>query len=1309
MRMMLLFLALAYVATVRALTIQSEYREVSVIDGLPSVQATINIECNGGSDFNVPHELTVQSDSGVVRSVIVVCRSPEHHYEVYPVGYIFADGRLLRVEQCLVRDFGRFAGLNKTESHVASTSRSLLAVDLDSDDCEEAATARRAVITGAAIGAAASAWTGSAAGAAIGALVGAAIGGAFRTPKCSTGSSDVAFNSLTGGSISLYLTSDAKTNGNPLGTAGTNPAPWISDAVQDALSCVGTPNLRSSSGRNCFTGPTAQQLTDLQNRGENLTISMNQWGSSMYQYQDQLGFLFGNFSSTNEDLKSYAKAANMSVGILVQDALRDYDTQQMLSDRLAQGVNANQQRLQNASRLIEAMANLTASLLQRTQGDFGRASALLNWNAANASRLLEKVADLQLEDRLSKQSQMKSVKRFLQNLATLQKRWFMDEDMRNGVSMQIQSALDDPLVYTGSTGAFLTPFLKDLGTKPTDPNALDPDKASIETSNDVFKYITPDGRFGIQSRLQTMCGSKFMVSQAPVDPSRIDMMGLIGPLTCDTTLENPYLPTCDCLVRVSELRCPMVSSLTPTVIDSFLQTPLDLNPASGCASGPVPFAANSGGLDGKALTTASGVAGVFQTISLRRILNGTAYSVASVLLNTRKLVPWSAYVSNSSNFGALVEGSLSDGDTNLAFHYAQSLADSYNIVYRDLGYYQSLVYGRIPAGVKKRVRSSKRFRQGVTGRCMEAQVALFSDELLLASAFVPGQVITNIEVTVDGVQSTVSNVRFTSPASDKLPKSPWVWSPSQFGTKLWDIPRSEISLSPCPFTREMKVTYAMCYDKDQCDYDSWMRNNGEVRRFEHDAAVNLPPPYAATVDSNPTSVTYGRCITTPAAPGGTQCSMRDNFLVFASGEFENFESPGTMVFIDREPVYEARIDVPEGAIVEVLSSVCPIVGRSPVSGTSMLIELINPINSTNLIQVREVGGCPRTKDIPMGPSAVEVYTAFSCDTPNLLKIFSLQGNDYVQCASVVDLTFTPDSLSSFRGAAQLNLTYSSFVQRRDGILVAIEQFRTDVLSAILDAQTQNLQAEREVGFVIPNDTLSGYGDLLELVNRITDESNRLSNDAYNSELEVESILQQLNEALERTRVELEQAYAAALASTESLRQKNARNSQIIELVRVMGVKQDIDMGEAIKQTGGFWGALVQIVNGSVQEDPASAWRRSDLEQDDGSGSPSAWSKVGDFFAGILNNEGEGVGSAIVDLFSSPISSLKSLFGGNLRGFGSFLLMFLFIIAVVFTGIAGWRLWSWLRRRKIYQGDADAINEVYRLTEEVRSKLRMLRS
>lgn len=1304
---LLLSLALvAHVVIVSAMTIRSAYKDVTLVDGVPSVQATITIECNGGADFGVAHTLLVQSDSGVVHHVNVTCRYPEHHFDVYRVGYTFADGRLLRVEQCLIRNYGRFSAANATEPQV-STGRSLLSVNEDASDCEAQASVRRGAATGAAIGT----YVLGLPGTAIGAFVGAGLGGMFRTPKCTTGQSD-GFNSITGGSVSLYLTSDARGQGN--GLPGTNPAPWVSDATKDALSCVGTPNLHSATGTNCFTGPTAQQLTDLVNRGADMVASNTRWAASLITEQQATIAAIANVTAQVEELKGYAKSVNTTIGVLVDEALREYDVQKMIADDLKNQTRANQDSLRNASRLLSETANATALYSSMTEQNFARAAAEVVANSLNFSSALESISHVQDQNRLMLQTQIRTTQRYVVNLATIQKRWFLNEDLRNGLSLHFHAALDEPLVFTGSTGAFLGPFLKDLGTRPTDPYGLDPNHAAIEVSNEVFKYVVGDSRYAVQTRLQFVCGSAFMVSKAPVSPSWRELLSLIGPLVCDTTLDNPDLPICQCFVRVSELRCPVSGPLGPSTQAAFDSSPLTLDTQAGCTVNPVPFAAGNGGMDGRVVTTASGLADILQTISLRGVSPSTNYSAASILPNLKATVPWSAFVSNSSNFISLVSGTIGESPdaTNLAFWYTQSVLNSYAIVYGNLGYYQSLVYGRIPAGVTQRPTMYKRFKQGGTGRCMELSAMLYSDEMLLVSAFVPGQVITNVEVTIDGVTSLVSDVGFTSPKSSLLPNSPWVWSPSKINSQIWSIPKSEISIGPSPFQREKKVTYPMCYDLEHCDYQAWMDNNGGFA-FNHPAGGNVPAPYSALVDSDPTSVTYGRCITQPKAPGGTLCEMRDNFRVFASGDFEDVNSPGTMIFVDREPVYVARITVPEGAIVEVLSSACPIVRRTPVSGTQLLIELVNPLNETNQIQLDEVGECPKSSSLSLGPGRAEVYTASACDGPDTLKISYYQGQTLTECPVSVDLAFTPESLSSFRGAGSLNLTYSMMIQRRDAVLLAIEQLRSDVLGAIMETQIQSLRAEQELGFRVSDETMLGYNDLLAKVNAIIQQSNDVASAAYASDVDIEKYIVDLESFLAQSQDTLSQSYAQGLAFAESFKERNRNNPGVIALLQVVGEKEDVDFGKAVNDTSAFYKALRIAVNASVQTNPYSNWRRTDLppgEKDNGEGSKQAWKRVGDFFARIASGEGgAAVGGLIASLFNGPAGLISNLFsGGPLSPLMNAALVVMFLVAIAVSAVTLVHLWRWASRPRVYEGDADALAKINAVNAKIEEEIKRLR-
>ena len=1304
-------LLLPYLAS--GIRIVSEYKDVNIVDGIPYSQSTVTVECDGGPDFDVPHLFTIQSDSGDTHNMTVTCRFPEQHYDVYKWGYVPADGRHLSVEMCTIRDFGRFADANRSESQEVfgsdPTGRSLLAFEEDSD-CEERTRNRRSIATAAATGAVIGGF--SAIGAPIGALIGAAIGGAFRTPKCSIAQSD-AFNSLTGGSISLVLVSDAKRQGT-LGFPNTNPAPWIGGAVKDAMQCVGTSNMKSASGTNCFTGPTAQTLTNLKQTVDSLALALNTFGETQIQRQSAVSDAVGNFTLSLTNLKSVGESLNTTVAGLLLDAFSDFRLQQSLDKQAKEGVAANYERLSNVSSLTIANANNAVAFANATGTNFEIIAAYGASVNANISSAFLQRDEIVLRNQILTHSQIREAQRYLNNLKTILRRWYLDEDMRNGLSIQTHSALEDPLVYTGSTGSILTPFLVDLGVRPGDPNALNPLYATLLTSDDSVKYVTADNQYGVITRFQLMCESEFMATRAPMNPSVNEVARLLGPIGCDTTGESDVLLKCQCFVRVTETRCRVNGPLSQSQQSSFDQDALQLVVGNGCISSPVSFTNATGGMDGFVLSDVSALADAFGKLSQRGVSSGTQYAMASILPGIRIQAQWSQAVSDPSNFMRLLVGEFVSSElNNLVFGYFKNVQSSYAVAYNNLGYIQSLVYGRLPKDMKQKQVLYRRFKQGRTGRCTTLSAMLYSDELLLVSSLVPSQIITNVEVIIDGQQTIVSDVSFESPMRKLLPKKAIVWSPGQFNTRLWDVPEREISLSPRHFGRKNKITYALCGDRAACDLQAWMQDNGRgLYEFDHDAGKNLPPPYEADVDSDPNSITYGRCITTPKAPGGKLCSMRNHFQVFATGNFEDSQTPGTMIFVDRNPVYTVTLAVPEGAIVEVLSSVCPLIQEIATSGTLLLIELINPLNSSNIIRVREVGGCPKTTSITLGPAASEIYQASSCALPNTLRIDYLSGTTYVSCPTEIDLSFTPETLASFQGAASLNLTYSIQVQKRDEIMLAIEKQRIELANAIMLASNEQLLREKDLGFDIPPLTLLLYKDLYDKSRQVADDAARRVKQISESGISAEDIIAEMEAQAEISKRRFEDDIARIKDAQERFDGQQETNANQLVFVRVANELAEDAFVDAVGNMTKFWASMLFSINSSVQEDPRSKWTAYDLEsssRDGGADAAGAWSRVGDFFTRTFGSSESGIGGFISKLFGNPLELVGNLFAssGSLAALGWILLVVLFIIMIPLLVYGGYKLISWANRPRVYEGDIEAKVEIRRNIEALRYRIQNL--
>jgi hypothetical protein len=986
---------------------------------------------------------------------------------------------------------------------------------------------------------------------------------------------------------------------------------------------------------------------------------------------------------------------NRTVGGLVESALAQSAFQREITLELEEGVRLNYESLQNVSSLTLQNADNIEQFANQTNDQFNDIAKLLARVSANISDAFLEKDSILLRNQILAREQVREAERYINNLKTILKRWYLDEDTRNGLSIQIHEALGNPLVYTGSTGAFLTPFLPEIGVRPGDPNSLNPSEALVLVSDDFFKYVTVDNQFGVVTRLQFICEAEFMATRAPMNPSRSDVSELLGPIGCDTTMESDVLLKCKCLIRVSETRCRVIGPLSGSSQTEFYLDTTQLVEGRGCVSPAVSFSNSTGGMDGLVLSDVSGLADALERISRRGVSSGTNYNALSLIPGIRNSVPWSQSVSNSDNFMRLLLAESGSSPLNLVYVYVRNVQSSYAVTYNNLGYAQSLVYGRPPKGMNQKQTLYRRFKQGQSGRCTAVSAMLFSDEVLLVSVLVPSQIITNVEVTIDGEQTLVSDVAFTSPMNDLLPKKAMVWSPGNFGSKLWDIPEREISLRPQPQGREKTVTYAACNKKEECDYTAWTEANGNgTVEFDHDAAKNLPPPYEAQIDSNPASITFGRCITSPKAPGGKLCAMRNHFQVLINGNFESDDTPGTMIFVDRDPIYTARISVPEGAITEVLSSACPVVQEIATSGTILLIELVNQLNSSNAIRIREVGGCNKVQPLTLGASASTVYKASSCPLSATLRIDYLSGSTYVPCPIQIELSFTPETLAGFQGPASLNLTYSMQIQKRDEIILAIERQRIELSTAIMTMANLQLQRERSLGFQMPSSTLLLYDTLYARSQQVAEDAARRVALISNSDLSTDEIIEKMEEERRLAAIRFEEDLARIKEAKAAFDEQNKVNANQIVFVRVANDLAEKGFVDAIEKTSLFWAALLKSINESVQQDPRSGWSSYDLESSSGDGSASrqAWGKVGDFFTNTFGNSESGIGGLFSKLFGDPLALVRELFSakGPFGAVGAVLLIVSFLIMIPLVGYGGYRLFKWLTRPRVYEGDQQAI-------------------
>ena len=917
----------------------------------------------------------------------------------------------------------------------------------------------------------------------------------------------------------------------------------------------------------------------------------------------------------------------------------------------------------NIKNLSDSIKNLATT----GQSNFQQAFADVAQNFANQSAALLESTVRRKEDKALFYEQMQTVRQMFVDTITEFEKVQRDEDMLAAHNAEIQRKLEIYKTTPNSNGRTLFPFVVDPGLAPVqDRYSLPSQKASVVFSYDAIRYVTLDTDtglpFGVLTTLGFACDTVWSVTTDPVGPGWRDFYSWIGPSGCDHTWTTKS-PRCKCAILVEEKRCRLSNSTAGLWLDA--DSALRADSVAGCTDSAV---TNFDSSMPVAVRSHEDLISAFQRIS-QRVLYSQEFPGYRFVATYPKIEREVMFLAGLANITSVTGFMNPDADSNygdnLFYTFMRTLEVSYRIRRDNMQAYRDLVYGRLPTGMTD---SEKLFDRtpssGDTGRCTRFDWMMYSNEFLTVTELQFDSTSTEVRVTVDGRATSFYDTQIRNPYDSLLPGvTSIVWAPSQGDSRAWDTGDDDVQ--SCAFKQSCRGTlvYPMVPSADQFTLEAWEKNAS--RKFDHPSGSVVASYYEVSIDSNISSPTYGRCRTLPLAGGGGWCILRDHFQVVYTGVFNDPNTDGTVILLDRDASYTGTLTLPSGEYSRILSSDCPRIG-TPVAhiDDQLIIPITNSAPSVVDVRVTQLGACPSTLLISLPPKQTLNLDRRVCPlgapgSPDTVGFeVRSSGGSFKSCPGQVELVRfnVTAERSRFRGTASLALAARINSITNNQTLVYMALARYDLLSLLMSASAYSLQSKLNMGYRVSNSTFASYSAIIEQLRRVKQDTEDLARTSAAAAGNITSNSKSIGEifdSYQRLRDSLQRQANGLLVEFASGVEKAVIQSKVLKRLGALTKKQ---LRDTVTAWNTFFRACLEAQNRTVGN---CNWRDANS---------TCWDKLGRFMADIGTMDPDTAGcapSGLVGFFGGSASdAFAEAFNGC--GKGNFIAT-LAVIAVLIVG------------------------------------------
>jgi hypothetical protein len=384
-------------------------------------------------------------------------------------------------------------------------------------------------------------------------------------------------------------------------------------------------------------------------------------------------------------------------------------------------------------------------------------------------------------------------------------------------------------------------------------------------------------------------------------------------------------------------------------------------------------------------------------------------------------------------------------------------------------------------------------------------------------------------VTYDGGIYGPSSIATPAPGSYFAGKRFDCWTGA---ATLYDAAISEVTPTAWKMSSCGKPTYYGVDDADSFSRPYWADFNGV--EFDAKCGGGSLDIMAETVD-----FTTGRCnIPLKDASNGPWCNYLESFKVEPDSIHE------ILYFVHRNAQPEVSVTVPQGSIVALLNSACPLIQELKTSVLNKNYLLTNPLNSINTIRIVKSGACADSSDEPMDPLATISYSVPVCPGGGvtIVTFQVLNGDDEVTatCPTSLNATVIPAEAGLQPSPASFNLT---------------EQWRQLTVSSLTMLAKYNAQQDRvminqvllhmfqllsSAGITLPVTSLLNYSTTTDIIDQITNDINGLTDQEQGAQFNYDGEFANYTAIQEQNSAAADAAVAQAQADVTKLVQQQAQ-------------------------------------------------------------------------------------------------------------------------------------------------------------------------
>lgn len=652
------------------------------------------------------------------------------------------------------------------------------------------------------------------------------------------------------------------------------------------------------------------KFTDLTNKYEELFINTNQrfetvnatFNNMVSGVQASLDYVNG----TNELLRRQSQDLQYNFQLLQAQATTTDSNLAALAATLSGGISGVGVELSN---FIELQNNVTRDMHLR----------LANVSTIAATNLV------------TLRSQVTSISRRLQYQINTIRDQLRETEARRAVSAFMQQRLVDVLADG------YAPFTFDLGTPP----GSDETPAVWRTLLETHRLLYVRDNLGLTAQMVDIsyyCETKTIIDLSIGLSSSTDFLSAIGPVGCNATLRQ----SCQCWVVTQRSSCS-TSNARVTEGTWLLNNTLWTGGVSAVCSGAITV--------NEALTHTTMPSfldvmadvcndGTFVNASTIRVVSGQLLRMAEI--------PYNPLV---CSMALDVINDITNTDISFIFTMLGYLQIAFTVVANNANYYAKLIYGQSPSGLTT-IEDPLIVVNGTEARCLSTGMVSYDTTNPLLSVYRLRFVSATSSVTVklDGVvTSVVTDATISVPADIILPATDTavVGDPSD-SSELWNIPDSELSLSPVAAARKGHITYPIATSLSDFNAAAWLDRNKDT--FNHFDGTATAAYYRRTINGS------GMCSGNSLPGEGSWCTVRRDFAVSAAtGGFTLSPRTGTGATVIPQLI------IPDGAITSVIFSDCPTITLSQKNPGVATLSLTNSRPDTEIaVAILLTGQCTTT-------------------------------------------------------------------------------------------------------------------------------------------------------------------------------------------------------------------------------------------------------------------------------------------------------------------------------------------------------------